>query len=474
MEIYRFRSIHALLDGFHELENQEIYFAPPEKLNDPVEGFKDIFWNGDMIVWENLLKHYLRCLLHVTYISTITGESKKLTKEDIPVEGHIFLNPPNALRKLYDSAYLSFFQQKAIKGLIKGLSNRKGVIRRSELIAHFKIIHLYAIESISIILVEEGFITKPIISTRNSILMDGILSKYGSLAHLTNLMEKDGKSDAINVLFDVVSNQMFQSELITKLNFPDPNSHSNRFFIITEFIEHFVNRLEDILFPDWYSASFLSDYTNSAVWGHYGDSHKGVCLKFKVQGEEKKEFLNLKFPLKDENAFEEIKLFFKQIEYNKKAPEIDFFRSIGRMPVYQLKQLWYSNSNGNLSTCAEHLEKDKELWHQSYWKNFYECISTKSAEWSYEEEYRLILDGHNKNFHDIAETKLKYDFVCLEGIIFGIKTSSSDKIRIIKIIHDKCRREDRKSFDFFQAKYSRVSGKIEIEKLNVISDLKNI
>jgi hypothetical protein len=54
--LYRFRSIHSILGGFHELENQEIYFCPPQQLNDPLEGFKDIFWKGDEIVWRNLLR----------------------------------------------------------------------------------------------------------------------------------------------------------------------------------------------------------------------------------------------------------------------------------------------------------------------------------------------------------------------------------------------------------------------------------
>ena len=36
MEIYRYRSITSLLN-FKELENQEIYLARPEELNDPME-----------------------------------------------------------------------------------------------------------------------------------------------------------------------------------------------------------------------------------------------------------------------------------------------------------------------------------------------------------------------------------------------------------------------------------------------------
>jgi hypothetical protein len=34
--IYRFRSTSALLDHYSELEKQEIYFAPPNQLNDPL------------------------------------------------------------------------------------------------------------------------------------------------------------------------------------------------------------------------------------------------------------------------------------------------------------------------------------------------------------------------------------------------------------------------------------------------------
>ena len=73
--LFRFRPIRALLDGFHELENEEIYFASPEQLNDPMEGFKDIFWRGDGIVWTNLLRHYLLCLMQAASITVISGET---------------------------------------------------------------------------------------------------------------------------------------------------------------------------------------------------------------------------------------------------------------------------------------------------------------------------------------------------------------------------------------------------------------
>jgi hypothetical protein len=48
---YRYRPAHAVLGKYEELAKQEIYFSPPEELNDPMEGYKDVFWSGDGIVW---------------------------------------------------------------------------------------------------------------------------------------------------------------------------------------------------------------------------------------------------------------------------------------------------------------------------------------------------------------------------------------------------------------------------------------
>ena len=74
-EFYRFRRINSLIGEFEELENQSIYFAEPESLNDPMEGFRDMYWRGDFIVWRNLFRHYLLCLERLCSLLIISGES---------------------------------------------------------------------------------------------------------------------------------------------------------------------------------------------------------------------------------------------------------------------------------------------------------------------------------------------------------------------------------------------------------------
>jgi hypothetical protein len=85
---YRYRPIKAVLDEFHEMENQEIYFSTPDELNDPMEGFKDLFWGVATKSFGVIsLKHYILCVLqtglklmnaHLVHISRHKGNAADL------------------------------------------------------------------------------------------------------------------------------------------------------------------------------------------------------------------------------------------------------------------------------------------------------------------------------------------------------------------------------------------------------------
>jgi hypothetical protein len=82
--LYHFRPVDAVLDQYEELAKQEIYFAPPEKLNDPMEGYKDVFWSGDWIVWRtrasfkgNRRQHAALCVDHLEIIGEVDRHAPK-------------------------------------------------------------------------------------------------------------------------------------------------------------------------------------------------------------------------------------------------------------------------------------------------------------------------------------------------------------------------------------------------------------
>ena len=56
MKLYHYRSISSAL---LEIENGTFHFASKEELNDPLEGFVRVFWQGDKMAWEGLFRHYI-------------------------------------------------------------------------------------------------------------------------------------------------------------------------------------------------------------------------------------------------------------------------------------------------------------------------------------------------------------------------------------------------------------------------------
>lgn len=82
----------------------------------------------------------------------------------------------------------------------------------------------------------------------------------------------------------------------------------------------------------------------------------------------------------------------------------------------------------------------------------------KMKEWSYEDEYRLIIDNTFGDLEKPEERNLPYNPNSLKGVIFGIRTSEYDKTRIINAI----KKSNYSSVMFYQAEYDE-----EIQKINV-------
>lgn len=83
--VFRYRSIDALLGEHEELERQTVYFAPPEYLNDPMEGLRQVYWRGDRIMWRNLLRHYIICIHNRFFEALLTEDTERLAPNTIAV-----------------------------------------------------------------------------------------------------------------------------------------------------------------------------------------------------------------------------------------------------------------------------------------------------------------------------------------------------------------------------------------------------
>lgn len=477
-DFYRLRSASNLLDGYNELEEQTIYFTPPDQLNDPMEGYRDILWSGDLIAWKNLFSHYVFCLERLSSLLLISGEDYKMDAGDIPVFGSVDDLPTDIYKSLFSKIKDRFLSDKDVSALIFSISKRSTPVRREELGFYCDCIHLPALKMIFDVYIEEG------LSQESNRIDDKVFSGIKDVVSRDFVGQLDkmiSNSDAdevlVNELFKAKTHIKQQSYLIHKNSGAISNSKPNKNLVMLEFSSCYLERLEEITFPRWYTSCFMSECKNSSVWGHYGNNHTGMCLIFDSEIVNGKSRIKLNGitgwggsgPILGKKDME-----FHPIDYKNGFGEIDFFTSIGSLPVPVLNKMWYMDDKGNTSVCAHKMNVDEDAWRSNYWSSFIRGLTVKSKDWEYENEHRLILHSSFIDLSEKSSRKLTYDFSSLKGIIFGIKTKEEDKIKAIKIIKEKCKKHYRGDFKFYQAYYSANEGCIKSVEMGLVNFSNNL
>ncbi len=461
VEFYRFRSIDALLDKYQELEKRTIYFADPEELNDPMEGFRDIVWNGDKIVWTKFIKHYVFCLHRSYLLLAMVRNSTKLDVDSIPILDRWDQLTIPLEKDLFDGIWNNFHNLLNIKEIIEALARPERKIRYREIGYYLQGIHFVLLGEIQKSHIEHGLMSELQIPK-----LSYELSTAASMENLLNLIELTEAvedEEQLNAIFHVCGDRY--DDIRLELLYNSRTIHTgilakNTQLVTVDFPKVYVEQLERLLWSKWYTACFTKSYHNSSVWGHYGDNHKGACLIFEAIETDNSNQLGLNLTTDSGTRT----LFFHEVNYAEKPCEIDFFRTICReMTVDMLMKQWYTDHEGNTSKCAAHIESqggDEDVWKKRYWEDVFRDITTKTTDWAYEQECRLILEDGLSQFNEKKERTLIYDFNSLKGIIFGIKTSTEDQMKIINIIEKKWGKNKRTDFKYYQAYYCPIKRKI--------------
>ena len=280
-EFFRFRSIDALLGKYQELEKQTIYFASSEQLNDPMEGFRDIVWSGDKIVWTNLFKHYVYCL-HQSYLGfRIAGDSIKLDADSIPIWGRWDEPLTSQEQKLFDDIWRNFLNVPNIREIIEALANTKRKIRYREIGYYLRIIHPILLKEIVRSHIAHGLLSE---SDMPELPEELPISAFLALILFTLKQAEEAKTekeldDAFLSIEIMDNNERFKQQYDNP-TFSTDILRKNNQLVIFDFPKVYVEQLERLLWAKWYTACFMKSYHNSSVWGHYGDKHTGVCLIF--------------------------------------------------------------------------------------------------------------------------------------------------------------------------------------------------
>ena len=465
----RFRSVDALLGQRQELEKQEIYFAAPEELNDPMEGYKDLVWNGDEIAWRNLLRHYLLCFVQTFSAAAFLGKDYQPSVS----RGFVFSSASSlaseGLRTIYEEVCREFFSHENIKELPSLLAACRTPFRREGV--EFLLFAVHGL-AISIILGVHRKIGRLPPRAPNAPGENAAINPVESLVRVLARLRNDGESinqEALSRLLQASSDLRKHHALGQYVGGEDTARALHSVFHV--YPDEYLDGLGQLVYFNWATACFMSaEPMDAAMWAYYGDNHKGVCLKFAAQEGAAGSVIQLRGPIgwhSEKGAavptYGDLKLPFEKVSYVDRLPEIDFFRSIGRLPIPKLNETWYRGESSERSICGEDIVGNNEqAWRERYWTAFGKLMRTKLTAWESEAEYRLAISSPLETFDDPTRRKLTYRFSDLEGIVFGIRTSLDDKRRIIEIVDKKCREAERALFDFGQAAYNSRTGVIEI------------
>lgn len=474
MKLYHYRSIeNALL----ELENGTFHFASREELNDPLEGYIRVCWQGDKAAWEGLLKNYICSVDQAITLYLLAADFDMLHRKTLVLSVHQNDNVP--LGKIWRKLEEDFLSDPEVQNIIAFYGGKKLKVYKDELMFVLRYLHTKAITLCLKSNIKHGTIER----NEGEKMLEGFQHK--EIEFPTNLLESNSPDDRERmILTKIMENYMqdileyfyvsrwddvalYDGKSDEELMDEDSEKAEARQFrnwlsVVVDFPDTYVEQLMELIYPAAYITCFSGKNDDSVMWGNYADNHKGVCLIYETDDEDKirvnkktgchagdkREFFA-------DYSWNEIPV--RKVEYGGEICERNFFETFGRLTRMEIES-WLAGTEG-ISSCYD-VFKDEDKWRNQYWEAFKLKNCHKMKEWSYEEEYRLIVDNTFGEFEKPEDRNLKYDPKALKGVIFGTRTCEYDKQRIVNAL----KRSNKTDVLFYQAEYDEELRRIRVRE----------
>lgn len=466
LRLYRYRNAEQMLK-FKEIEKKNMFFAPSSMQNDSMEGISDIVWNGDCITWKNLFKNYCMNLTQVILFHKIgTFSDNAECYNSIKVIKSGFIRKNQYYYKLCQAAS-QFVANKYVELFLNYMLDRD--VRQYELITILKCIHPLALQ----VALDNIYLEKE----QYPIAIDKLLKIYNYRDLEQYLTNRNRDSMQMETFFQSI-NLFFEGLKIGKI-YKCSASHTTSkeieatLFIVRSYSNHYVNEISKWCIPNYFMTCFSKNCENSSMWGYYANAHKGICLIYDIPDDNQE--LEVKKPPTLGMPFgEKKKLKFYDVDYQKRLIKINFFSNCLKIMQLQdeLKNDWILNENGNKSKIFAKMINDKEAWREDYERLVISIATRKDDDWKHEKEMRLILPDYWKDEIDGGGAAMEYDFSKLVGVIFGINTQEEVKVEIIQALKNSKNLDS--NFQFYQAYYNYINGKISKRKIPIIESFKEI
>lgn len=447
MEVYHYRSIEVALK---EISKGTFRFASKVELNDPIEGYLNLYFSGDRPAWEGLFKNYIRSLYDCLELFFCGIDEDKIFENVVAsdVQCH---EGATALEE-YQAIMDEFIQNEMVKESIGYLMNEVADDRR-RCSKHMLSLWLTLVQF-----------------TAYNICAKTLNRLYGNELLLIEEWDYDHFYDiveAIKKLADETGNLKKASEnmlegideslvvgrisqyLKAHISDVETRRHDLWFEISSNFAYRYVSQLENLVYPGGWVVCFSKKNDNSVMWGNYADHHCGVCLVYDFAIKEGN-VIELRHEKEQQNILAKA----GEVRYTTETVERNFFESLWQFSSESIRA-WMEGANGEVSDFYETYREPARI--EEYRKPFTIKYYTKMPEWEYENEYRLLLEDY---WFDKEERYFKYPKTALKGVIFGKETSLEDYTRVLKAV--KYSDVDLENFQVYRAVYNEAQREIDI------------
>lgn len=469
MKLYHYHNIETSLK---ELKGT-FHLSSPNELNDPLESFVTVYWEGDKAAWEGLFRNYICSLSKSIEIYLLQGDMEEISTDSLMVDIHAFDSVPmgNLLKELSDT----FLNDEYIVKLAELLGSINYRLYRNDVKAILQLVHQKAFYYCLTLFRDNKFIPseeadpqikllskfkemklpdipddKPVresliyamLSVIKTTIHDAIELQYIKIG-LDDEAFLYGKPEKSDEKSDTAGSETMDKKVDHK-KISGSRQHRNWLNATWNFPENYLRQLLDMMYPPTYITCFSASNTDSSMWGTYADSHKGICFEYSTNEKDTIDLIGSPvLPL-------------KPVQYDDGNFECNFFTTFGRLTFPQIKT-WLTGKD-SISECYEEFS-DVEKWRDQYWKICELKTYHKMTEWAHEQEYRIAYTDMLMEYKKGDKRLIKYNPKALTGIIFGIRTSEYDKMQIMKAVEENGPYENLK---FYQAEYNDEKRKIEV------------
>jgi len=289
MNLYHYRSVkNALL----EIENGTFRFSSPSDVNDPLDGYANVYWQGDTYAWEGLFRNYICSLYRVIELYLLAADDTELKQSTVLKDINCYNDVPQG--KVLENLSNAFLHDDDLQKLILFYSTDRKTCSEEDLECILRVLHtkavrtcLEALSSIGCIPYDEVEQVCPQRDTSSAFLNE--LHRWHEDYPERSILPK------INaVMRDAFERHALANPVADHSSLTDDESQRVRWlWIYVDYPADYVKEILRLIFPEGYMVCFSGRSDNSVMWGNYAEEHKGVCLVYNTHLHNSEEVISL-------------------------------------------------------------------------------------------------------------------------------------------------------------------------------------